>query len=164
RNYAKLTPAARPVSCDVNAVAEEVVRGTAAGRATLRAALAPGLPPVSADPLVLRRILENLVGNAVDSLADSPDGVVTVTTEAAGAASGALVRLTVTDTGPGMSRPELDRAFDDFHTTKEGGTGLGLSIVRRLVVDLGGAFRIETAPGAGTRAHVELPTIRGNAS
>jgi signal transduction histidine kinase len=56
-----------------------------------------------------------------------------------------------------MSRAELDRAFDDFHTTKEGGTGLGLSIVRRLVLDLGGSLRIETAPGAGTRAIVELP-------
>jgi signal transduction histidine kinase len=68
-----------------------------------------------------------------------------------------LVRLTVADTGPGMSREQLDRAFDDFFTTKEGGTGLGLSIVRRLVADLGGALRIETEPGAGTRAIVELP-------
>jgi signal transduction histidine kinase len=67
------------------------------------------------------------------------------------------VRLTVSDTGPGMSRTELDRAFDDFHTTKAGGTGLGLSIVRRLVLDLGGSLRIETAPGTGTRAIVELP-------
>jgi signal transduction histidine kinase len=82
---------------------------------------------------------------------------VTVATEAAGA----LVRVTVTDTGPGMSRAELDRAFDDFHTTKEGGTGLGLSIVRRLVLDLGGALRMETAPGAGTRAIVELPVDPG---
>ena len=70
------------------------------------------------------------------------------------------MRVTVTDTGPGMSRAELDRAFDDFHTTKAGGTGLGLSIVRRLVLDLGGALRIETAPGAGTRAIVELPVRR----
>ena len=60
-----------------------------------------------------------------------------------------------------MSRAELDRAFDDFYTTKEGGTGLGLSIVRRLVLDLGGALRIETAPGAGTRAIVELPADGG---
>ncbi|HET9041020.1 MAG TPA: ATP-binding protein, partial [Gemmatimonadales bacterium] len=73
----------------------------------------------------------------------------------------AQVRVTVTDTGPGMSRAELDRAFDDFHTTKEGGTGLGLSIVRRLVLDLGGSLRIETAPGAGTRAIVELPVRAG---
>jgi signal transduction histidine kinase len=62
-----------------------------------------------------------------------------------------------------MSKAELDRAFDDFHTTKAGGTGLGLSIVRRLVLDLGGALRIETAPGTGTRAIVELP-VRGAAS
>lgn len=158
RNYARLSPTARPGPCDVNAVVEEVVRGTAAAHATLRAVPAPGVPPVSADPLVLRRVLENLVSNAVDSLGGTTDGMVTVSTEASAAgAAGALVRVTVTDTGPGMSRAELDRAFDDFHTTKEGGTGLGLSIVRRLVLDLGGALRIETAPGAGTRAIVELP-------
>jgi signal transduction histidine kinase len=56
-----------------------------------------------------------------------------------------------------MTRAELDRAFDDFYTTKTGGTGLGLSIVRRLVLDLGGSLRIDTEPGAGTRATVEIP-------
>ena len=106
---------------------------------------------------MLRRILENLVGNAVDSLAGRTDGIVTVGTESVESPAGAVVRLSVVDSGPGMSRTELDRAFDDFHTTKEGGTGLGLSIVRRLVLDLGGALRIETAPGAGTRAIVDLP-------
>jgi len=59
-----------------------------------------------------------------------------------------------------MTRAELDRAFDDFHTTPEGGTGLGLSIVRRLALDLGGALRIETVPGSGTRAILELPLDR----
>ena len=103
---------------------------------------------------MLRRVLENLVGNAVESL-DGRRGRVTVSTEAA--ARGAAVRITVADTGRGMSREELDHAFDDFYTTKAGGTGLGLSIVRRLVLDLGGALRIETEPGAGTRAVVELP-------
>jgi len=141
----------------VNAVVEEVVRGTARAHATLRAAPDPDLPSVPADPLVLRRILENLVSNAVDSVTGSPESVVTVGTERIGSPAGEVVRLTVADTGPGMSRAELERAFDDFHTTKEGGTGLGLSIVRRLVLDLGGALRIETAPGAGTRAIVELP-------
>ena len=157
RNYARLSPALQRQPCDVNAVVAEVLRGTAAGPATLRAAPAPGLPAVPADPLVLRRILENLVGNAVDSLAGRTDGIVTVGTESIESPAGAVVRLSVVDSGPGMSRTELDRAFDDFHTTKEGGTGLGLSIVRRLVLDLGGALRIETAPGAGTRAIVDLP-------
>ena len=71
------------------------------------------------------------------------------------------VRLTVADTGPGMSQTELDRAFEDFYTTKPGGSGLGLSIVRRLILDLNGSLRLETEPGSGTRALVELPAAPG---
>jgi signal transduction histidine kinase len=157
RNYARLSPTAQRGPCDVNAVVEEVVRATTSGRASLRAVPSPALPPVPADPLALRRILEYLVGNALDSVAGRTDGTVTVAAEAIGAEGARLVRLSVADNGPGMSRAQLERAFDDFHTTKEGGTGLGLSIVRRLVLDLGGALRIETEPGAGTRAIIELP-------
>ncbi len=162
RNYARLSPAMRREPCDVNAVVAEVVRVTDARPAAVRAIPAEALPRVPADPLALRRVLENLVGNAVDSLGGRSDGLVTVTTEAVGPGARA-VRLSVMDNGPGMSRPELERAFDDFHTTKKEGTGLGLSIVRRLVLDLGGSLRIETSPGAGTRAIVELPSYDGNA-
>jgi signal transduction histidine kinase len=157
RNYARLSPALQREPCDVNAVIADVVRATGPGRAAVRAETAPSLPRVPADPLALRRVLENLVGNALDSLAGRSDGVVTLASEAVGPPEGRTIRLSVTDNGPGMTRAELDRAFDDFHTTKEGGTGLGLSIVRRLALDLGGALRIETAPGAGTRAILELP-------
>jgi signal transduction histidine kinase len=158
RNYARLAPGLTREACDVNAVVEEVVRTATPGSISLRTALDARLPPISGDQLVLRRILENLVGNAVESLAGRRDGAVTVTTEAATREGGTgLVRITVADDGPGMSRAELDRAFDDFYTTKDGGTGLGLSIVRRLVLDLNGRLRIETAPGSGTRAVIELP-------
>jgi signal transduction histidine kinase len=157
RNYARLSPALQREPCDVNAVIEDVVRATGPGRASVRAETAPSLPRVPADPLALRRVLENLVGNALDSLAGRSDGVVTLASEAVGPPDGRGIRLSVTDNGPGMTRAELDRAFDDFHTTKEGGTGLGLSIVRRLALDLGGALRIETAPGTGTRVILELP-------
>jgi two-component system nitrogen regulation sensor histidine kinase NtrY len=157
RNYARLSPAARSGACDVNAVVNEVVGGSTASHATLVGELAPALPPVPADPLVLRRIVENLVSNAADSLSGGNGGVVTVRTEPITTPAGTLVRVTVGDTGPGMTGAQLDRAFEDFHTTKPGGTGLGLSIVRRLVLDLGGTLRMETAPGAGTRAIVELP-------
>src|SRR5262249_41848538 len=106
---------------------------------------------VRADPIALRRIVENLVSNAVDA-ARLGNGSVTVSTSA-----GDGVCLTVQDSGPGMSKEELDRAFLDFYTTKPEGTGLGLSVVRRLVADLGGALRVETAPGRGTRFIVEIP-------
>ncbi|MGH7497240.1 MAG: ATP-binding protein [Gemmatimonadales bacterium] len=153
RNYAGLSPALYREACDVNAVVEEIAAAVMGGR-RLNTVLAAGLPPALTDRLVLRRILENLVGNAVDSVTDREGGMVTVTTEPS---AEARVRITVADTGPGMSREQLDGAFDDFFTTKAGGTGLGLSIVRRLVLDLGGALRIVTEPGAGTRAIVDLP-------
>jgi signal transduction histidine kinase len=157
RNYARLTPAASPERCDLNAVVAEVLQGAGAGGA-ITAHLARELPPAAVDRLMLRRVLENLVGNAVDAAATREGGTVTVSTERAGVdGRGAVLRVHVADTGPGMTREQLDRAFDDFYTTKPGGTGLGLSIVRRLVLDLGGSLRIDTEPGTGTRATVEIP-------
>ena len=157
RNYARLSPAAVPEVCDVNSIISEVVRTAAAG-VPVRTQLASGLPPAAADRLMLRRVLENLVGNAADSVSLAKGGEVMVSTESLTRdGHGAVVRVTIADTGPGMTRAELDRAFDDFYTTKPGGTGLGLSIVRRLILDLGGALRIDTEPGAGTRATVEIP-------
>lgn len=148
-NYARLYPQAERRPTDVNALVRDVVKGGA-----VRTALADGLPPVSADALVLRRVLENLIGNAADSL-DGGAGSVTVAT----ARGDGVVRISVSDTGRGMTKPELDKAFDDFYTTKPGGTGLGLSIVRRLVLDSNGALKVETAPGKGSTFIVELPLL-----
>jgi signal transduction histidine kinase len=157
RNYARLAPAASPEQCDVNSVIAEVLQAPRAGT-PIRAELAEALPPVAVDRLMLRRVIENLVGNAADAAAARQGATVTVSTERARRdGQGSVVRVHVTDTGSGMTKAQLDSAFDDFHTTKEGGTGLGLSIVRRLVLDLGGSFRIETEPGTGTRATVEIP-------
>lgn len=161
-NYARLSPPPAREPCDVNAVVRETLRraGDFPGGAQLRTELAEGLPTVRTDPLVLRRILENLIGNGLDSL-DARSGTVTVISGRAGGGggdgSGAAVRLVVADTGRGMTREELGRVFEDFYTTKPGGTGLGLSIVRRLVLDAGGVLRVETEPGAGSRFIVELP-------
>jgi len=158
RNYARLSPAPDPGPCDVNAVVKQVLRNSSVDGTEFRSSLGERLPTVHGDALMLRRILENLVGNAVESLAGKPGGTVTVATESVGGGGEPLrLRITVADTGPGMSRKQLDQAFDDFYTTKSGGTGLGLSIVRRLILDLNGTLRVETEPGAGTRFVVELP-------
>ncbi len=157
-NYARLYPQPDRRPCDVNAVVRETLRHVGeTGRAELKLALADGLPAVRADALVLRRVLENLVGNALDALEARP-GEVTVSTERVNGGRGAAaVRIVVADTGKGMTPAELERAFDDFYTTKPGGTGLGLSIVRRLVLDSSGSLRVETAPGTGSKFIVELP-------
>jgi len=158
RNYARLSPGQDRRLCDINLIVKEVLRNTASDRTEFRANLSQQLPPIMAESLMLRRVLENVVGNAADSLLGHAEGVVTVSTEVVGGSTADRIRVTVYDTGPGMTREQLDRAFDDFYTTKPGGSGLGLSIVRRLVMDLGGALRIETQPGTGTRVVLEFPT------
>lgn len=158
RNYDRLSPGLERQPCDINAIVEQVVRNASADGTGLRTQLDRRLPSALGDSLMIRRILENLVGNALDSIAGTPGASVTVSTEQPtnGGAPNS-VRIVVADTGPGMTQTELDRAFDDFYTTKPGGSGLGLSIVRRLILDLNGSLRVETAPGAGTRIVVELP-------
>jgi signal transduction histidine kinase len=155
--YAKLSPPAEAQRADVSAVTREVTAQIPAGSAEVLLHLGDELPAAKIDPLGLRRILENLVTNAVAALGGQ-SGTVTVSTARkndAGQSSG--IRIVVEDTGSGMTEQELERAFQDFYSTKPGGTGLGLSIVRRLVTDAGGRLRVETSPGAGSRFIVDLP-------
>jgi len=162
-NYAKLSPAPEAQRCDVNAITRETVEQLPAGSAELGLQLASDVGEAKIDAIALRRILENLVSNAVEALGPQA-GVVTVST-ARGADEGAstAVRIVVEDTGKGMTAGELESAFQDFHSTKPGGVGLGLSIVRRLVTDAGGRLRVETSPGAGSRFIVEVPAAPGPA-
>lgn len=159
--YAKLSPPPEPQRCEVNAVTRETVEQLPPGSAELSLQLAKGVGEAKIDAIALRRILENLVSNAVEALGGQA-GVVTVST-ARGEDDGAsgAIRIVVEDTGKGMTESELETAFQDFHSTKPGGVGLGLSIVRRLVTDAGGRLRVETSPGAGSRFIVEVPPAEG---
>jgi len=157
-NYARLYPRMDHRPCELNAIVSQVVTNArATGGVELRVVLADGPTVVTGDPVALRRIVENLVDNAIDSL-ESGSGTVTVSTEiVSGEPDARMIRVSVTDTGCGMSAEQKAKIFDDFYTTKEGGTGLGLSIVRRLVLDLNGTIRVESAVGQGSCFTVELP-------
>ena len=155
RNYARLTPRVDHRAVDVNGIAREIAASTATtGGINIRTRLADALPRANGDPVIVRRILDNLVRNAVESL-DGKGGDVTITT--ARTREGAI-RIIIDDTGRGMIEDELAHVFDDFYTTKPDGTGLGLSVVRRLTADLHGAVRVESAPGKGTTFTIELPS------
>ena len=153
RNYARLTPNVEHRAVDVNAIAGEIAASTAAGNAKVRTRLTDPLPRALGDPVIIRRILDNLVRNGIESL-ETRGGDVTITTTRA---PNGAIRLVVADTGRGMSEQELEHAFDDFFTTKPDGTGLGLSVVRRLTADLHGSLRVESEPGKGTTFTIELP-------
>ena len=151
--WTRLTPRAEHSAVDVGAMVREVT--TAARDAygvPVHVRVPTGLRHVSADPLALRRILDNLVSNAVQSL-DGEGGSVTIAT----APLDQVVRITVADTGRGMTEDQVSRALAGFYTTKPHGTGLGLSVVRRLVADHGGTVHIDTALRRGTTVTVDLP-------
>ena len=155
RTYARLSPGREGADCDLTALADTIAADSRAAGRPLEVEAASRVV-VPADPLVLRRILDNLVGNAFDSL-ENGTGSVTLRVEGWSGGEGPMARIAVRDTGTGMTREELDRAFTDYHTTKAGGTGLGLSVVRRLVADLNGSLSVRTAPGEGTTVTIELP-------
>jgi signal transduction histidine kinase len=155
-NYARLHPERDLRPCDVHAILQEVAATEPTGPVRVEVVAAEAPLMVRTDPLMVRRILENLTRNAVEAVAGTGGAV-----RLAATAVSDGIRLEVCDTGPGMTRDEMDRAFEPFHTTKADGTGLGLPIVRRLVMDLGGTLRVETAPGSGTTFVIELPGTAG---
>ena len=155
-SYQRLSPPLDRRDCDLNRLIIDVVRAAQGQEHVEFETDLTNLPRVVGDAVAFRRILENLMANAVDSLQSKP-GRVTVSTRVVDRGCEPTVRAVVADTGRGMSADEAKRIFDDFYTTKEGGTGLGLSIVRRLVMDLHGTVAVESAPGKGTRIIIDIP-------
>ena len=151
-------PMAAPVPTRMN----DVVEGTLALYAEtmngiqLSAELASDLPPVPADPGLLRRVLINLIENAKDAVAQASSKQIVVRTRSL--APHAAVELSVSDTGPGISPENKERLFLPFFSTKSDGMGLGLAIVSRIVAEHHGRVRVEDNQPAGARFVIELPT------
>jgi signal transduction histidine kinase len=136
-------------------VRDEHRRTAADRRITVMVAVEPAGLAISADPLRLKQILDNLVGNAVKYNVDG--GWVRV--EAV--PDGDAVQVRVADGGPGLDDAERQRIFEPFARGDAGvrvaGTGLGLVVVERLVALHDGTITVSGAPGAGTIFTVSLP-------
>ncbi|MFB9277506.1 sensor histidine kinase [Cohnella cellulosilytica] len=113
---------------------------------------------VKADREKLKRVLVNILGNAMKYM-DKPDGRIGLTVEAQ---AGAAV-ICVSDNGQGIPEDALPYIFDRFYradpsrNSSTGGSGLGLAIARQIVEEHGGGIRAESELGAGTRVYIELP-------
>jgi signal transduction histidine kinase len=131
-----------------------VEQAGAPGDAELRTALEPA--PTAGDPILLERVVQNLVANALDY--NTPGGWVSVSTSTRGAG----VELTVTNTGPVVPAYEIPGLFEPFRRLKErvgsaNGTGLGLSIVRSVAHAHGGDVEAKPRAGGGLEVRVTLP-------
>ncbi|MBH0239061.1 sensor histidine kinase [Methylobrevis albus] len=124
----------------------------------LRVDLAPNLPLILADGVLLEQVLVNILDNAAKY---APEGTAI---DVAARLQGIRVEISVTDRGPGIPRDDQARVFDMFYRVAGGdrqraGTGLGLAICKGLVEAMGGSIRAETGwpDGTGTRILMALP-------
>ena len=138
----------------------------------MRERIAPGTGKVLANAAQIHRVVVNLCTNACQAMAMA-GGSLDVGLEVVGSnrlaapadaplRNGAYVRLTVSDTGPGVDPAIKERLFEPFFTTKESsrGTGLGLSVVHGIVAGLGGVVSFDNRAGGGTIFQVCLPRIQ----
>lgn len=150
---------------ELRTLVEELVEGQASvadsnGNTLTATVLGDDNVSVHGDPMRLRQIILNLIGNAIKF---TRNGAVSLEVEDL---HDGLFEIRVTDSGIGISEADLPRVFDDFVTLdasygrQAGGTGLGLGITKRIVDALGGEIGVESEPGEGSLFWVRLPMAR----
>ncbi len=123
---------------------------------------APELPPVRLDAEQIKRVVINLVDNAVEAIgameqegAAPAPGLITLSTSHDPA--NGVVRLVIADNGPGISAADREKLFMPYYSTKRRGSGLGLAIVRRIIIEHGGSIEVSDNTPRGTKFTIELP-------
>ncbi len=146
-----------------------LLRSTLPAMIEIKSRVAPGIPPVVADPSQVHQIVMNLVTNAAHAIGTDV-GQIEIGLDALTAGAdlvqatpdlneGRYVRLSVSDSGCGMDTATLERIFDPFFTTKRAGegTGLGLSVVHGIMRSHDGAVNVYSQPGKGTTFRLYFP-------
>jgi C4-dicarboxylate-specific signal transduction histidine kinase len=161
RNHGSMKPV------DINeevAAALGLVHGDVIARGvSLTRCFGRDLPPVLADAAQLQEVLLNLVANACDAMEPMPAGTrrLSVTTAADGQGG---VRVTVTDSGPGVPRGTIDEIFEPFVTSKPQRLGMGLAICRSIVSAHDGVLLVEKPAEAGAAFSFSLPAMSAAAA
>ena len=116
------------------------------------------LPPILMDLLQMKRVLVNLLDNALGALAGEPAQDLTIRCELA--RDETMARLTIADSGRGIASEDRERLFTPYFSTRKNGTGLGLAISSRIIADHGGYIGAEPNSPKGTRFILELPVCQ----
>ena len=159
-------PAPKAVPTDLNALlADALALYTGLlTHATIELTTAPDLPPVRLDPEQVRRVVINLVDNAIEALSEaretgrmSTDAPGVIAIDTAYHPEHGVVRLRVGDNGPGLPAGDRSKLFMPYYSTKGRGSGLGLAIVRRIIAEHGGSIEAADNTPQGTCFTIELP-------
>ncbi len=149
---------------DLFAVAKSAVEGlrdrAASFGVDLKIECAPG-GGLRGDPEKLRRVIENLIANAVDALREAGTPLPRVEVLGGENLAGSEVWLRVIDNGPGIAAEDRERIWSPFFTTKEDGTGLGLALSRKTVEAHGGRIELSSPARQGSEFILTFPKDSG---
>jgi two-component system sensor histidine kinase DctS len=150
-------------ACDLAAVAhraaELLQRDLRTAQVAIQWALAPGLPQVFADPILMEQVLINLIRNAVDAMVGAArhGGAVGYIRIAAQVSGERFVRMDVEDNGPGLQGRTVDALSAAFYSTKSDGMGMGLAICRSVIEVHHGGMDAGSSSLGGARFSFTLP-------
>jgi len=155
--FARL-PALKPVPGDINRAVRDAValfRDVGERGASVEISLDENLPKVSFDDEQIRRVIINLLDNAIRAVRDrGEEGDVRVSTSTM---EEGMVAVSVSDNGSGIPTDLMDRIFDPYFSTREEGTGLGLAIAQRIVEEHGGRLDCAQGPLGGAVFTIQMP-------
>ena len=112
------------------------------------------------DPEQLRRVVINLIGNAMDAIEEAQVSQPEIRVSMGENLAGSEVWLRIADNGSGMDDEMRERIFDPFFTSRDEGTGLGLALSRKIVDSHGGTIEVESRPGEGAEFVLTFPKRR----
>ena len=124
--------------------------------------LDPDLPLAWTDSQQLQQVLLNICLNALQAMPDG--GTLSAKTSFDGNGKPHNLHITISDTGVGIAKQDLDNVFKPFFTTRNRGTGLGLAISKRIIEESGGTIRLSSRAGRGTTVEIEIPPENGKHS
>jgi two-component system, cell cycle sensor histidine kinase and response regulator CckA len=151
-------------NCSINELIEESAALILSGsNITYTYNIDDALPDILADRVQMGQVIQNLIINAMQAMPEG--GRIKLQTEVLSLNNGDILllpagkyaKISVSDTGYGIAKENLEKIFDPYFTTKEEGTGLGLSVVYSIVRRHGGNVTVESTPGSGTSFNIYLP-------
>ncbi len=156
-SYARM-PASSPVPDDLNRVIKESVSLYQETQNNVKVTYfdSAGVPEFSFDGEQIKRVMINLIDNAITATGDSGEVVIKLNYDK----ELEIVRIEVADDGEGVSYEDKKRIFEPYFSTKSYGTGLGLAIVNSIIQDHNGFIEVHDNKPRGTRFIIELPANR----
>ncbi|MBS1795508.1 MAG: PAS domain-containing protein [Acidobacteria bacterium] len=147
---------------DLNEATREVIALTRnqllRNRTVLKTEFAEALPPAAGDRVQLQQVILNLLLNAIDAMNDTNDRPRTLIVKTQ-IDEGAVIRVSITDEGPGFDPEQAEKLFDAFYTTKSNGMGIGLSVSRSIIEKHQGRLWAESNEGAGAVFSFTIPAL-----